>query len=93
MMKKIAILSLLLMIISLGASAQLRSFKHRNGGSRVCYSRVTVPERHQLRKDMLRVRMAQRIAGRDGVVTPVERVRIHRLKSKTRRDAVRFRYS
>lgn len=92
-MKNILVLSLLLMILSLGASAQLRSFKHRNGGSRLYQNRITVPERHQLRKDMLRVRMAQRIAGRDGVVTPVERVRLHRLKSKARRDAVRFRYN
>ncbi len=90
-MKKIALLGLVIMILSIGASAQIRGYRLRN--SSVYNQRITIPERHQLRRDVLRVRVAQRMAGRDGIVTPVERVRIHRLKSKTRRDAVRFRYS
>jgi hypothetical protein len=90
-MKKMALLGLILVLISVAASAQ-RRLPGRNN-ARVYNSRITIPERQVIRKDMLRVRTAQRIAQRDGVVTPVERVRIHRLKSKTRRDAVRFRYS
>jgi hypothetical protein len=90
-MKKIALLGLILVLISVAATAQHRLPGRNN--ARAYNNRITVPERQVIRKDMLRVRIAQRMAQRDGVVTPAERMRIQRLKSNARRDVVRFRYN
>lgn len=95
-MKKIFYLSAILMLLSIAASAQ------RGPGDRILRHRVaqgfrngdiTRPERHQIRKDAFRYKMAQRNARRDGVITPSERRRIHALKVKTRRDAFRFKHN
>lgn len=90
-MKRIVTLSLIMILVSFAASAQIGA-KGRHAGRKCIVARNINPlERHELRKDVLRQRTAQRIAKRDGLVTPIERVRIHRLKAETRRDA--FRYS
>lgn len=93
-MKKITILSLILILFSVAASAQQRSGirKHRivqgnNNGQ------ITRPERVQLRNDVIRLKMVQRNAKRDGVITPLEKRRIHKMKCTTRRDAFRFRHN
>lgn len=90
-MKKIVTLSLIMILVSFAASAQVRAKGRMVGRKCATVRNITPFERHNLRKDVMRQRTAQRIAKRDGVVTPIERVRIHRLKADTRRDA--FRYS
>lgn len=87
-MKKIFFASVLLLIFAITAQAQrgLRNYRTRP-------AKITRLERLQLQKDVVQMRMAQRHAERDGIVTPYERRNIHRLKQKTRRDAFRFRHN
>ena len=91
-MKKILGLSLVLMILSVAASAQVAVRKHRPGRNCV-RNQVTIGERAELRKDALRVRMLQRRSQRDGLVTPIERRRLQKAKAETRRDAFRYRHN
>jgi hypothetical protein len=95
-MKKILTLGFILVFISAAASAQhgpgnrIRKQRVNQG---ISNNHITRPERHQLRKDVVRYKAAQRIARRDGVVSPLERRRLNRLKTDTRRDAFRFRHN
>jgi hypothetical protein len=95
-MKKILVFSLILVLISAAASAQAgpgsRFGKQRiqRGFSQGQFSR---PEKMELRKDVFRNQILKRRAHRDGVITPIERRRIHRSKCDTRRDAFRFRHN
>jgi hypothetical protein len=91
-MKKILFFSLMLLTLTVAASAQIGA-KNRCANRRGIATRLTPVEKHDLRKDVLRQRTAQRMAKRDGVVTPVERIRIHRLKAETRRDAFRYTHN
>lgn len=95
-MKKVLSISFILILFSVAASAQ------RGSGDRIRknYSvqgynngQITRPERFQLRKDVVHTKVAQRNARRDGVITPLERRRIHNLKCETRRDAFRFKHN
>ena len=90
-MKKILGLSLVLLMLSVPASAQTGLRKHRSG--RNCTRQITVGERTELRKDALRYKMLQRRSQRDGVVTPIERRRLQKAKTETRRDAFRYRHN
>lgn len=91
-MKKIVTLSLILVLISVAASAQVGVRKHRPG--RNCTrNQITVGERVALRQDVARYKMLQRRSQRDGIITPVERRRIQRAKIETRRDAFRFKHN
>lgn len=95
-MKEIITISLILILFSFGASAQLDSRKplrkHRvtHGFSN---GQITRPERFELRRDVIRLNMVQRNARRDGIVTPLEKIKVHKVKCKTRRDAFRFRHN
>ncbi len=84
-------LSLFLIIISSAVTAQRSITGVRVGTQRLNSVKVTIPERFQLRRDMIRLKLVQHNARRDDVVTPLEKRRIHKAKSKTRRDAIRFR--
>jgi hypothetical protein len=89
-MKKLFYLSLILVLISAAASAQrLNRTGIRSRGFNS--ERITRPERFHLRRDVVRLNMVQRNARRDGIVTPVERIRIQRSKCNIRRDVIRFR--
>jgi len=90
-MKKIVGLSLVLLLLSVAASAQAGVRKQRSG--RNCTRQITVGERMELRKDALRYKMLQRRSQRDGVVTPIERRRVQKAKAETRRDAFRYRHN
>jgi hypothetical protein len=95
-MKKIIAFSLILVILSAAASAQAGPGSHfrRPGIQRGFYDgRLTRPERFELRKDVYRTQILQRRARRDGIITPVERIRIHRSKCDTRRDQFRFKHN
>lgn len=95
-MKKFLILSLVLAFTISSVAAQqgpgdrFRQLRIHQG---VRSGEITRMERKHLRGDAIRLNMAQRNARRDGVITPVERVRIHRLKADTRRDLFRFRHN
>ena len=91
-MKKIFGLSLVLMILSVAASAQNVVRKQR-AGRNCTRTQITVGERMELRKDALRYKMLQRRSQRDGVVTPIERRRLQRAKVEARRDLYRFKHN
>jgi hypothetical protein len=91
-MKKYFCISMILVLISAASSAQrINRAGVRPRGFNT--ERITRPERFQLRRDMIRLNMVQRNARRDGIVTPIERRRIHRSKCNTRRDVIRFRHN
>lgn len=95
-MKKILFLSLILTLVSAAVSAQ-RGPGFRSNRQRAVagfYSgQITRPERFELRKDLVRQRAIQHHAHRDGVITPIEKRRIHKAKCNTRRDVIRFRHN
>jgi hypothetical protein len=95
-MKKILVFSLILILISAAASAQAGpGSRFRKQGTQRGFNQgqLTRPEKFELRKDVFRTRIMQRRARRDGVITPIERRRIHRSKCDTRRDAFRFNHN
>lgn len=90
-MKKIIGLSLVLVLLSVAASAQTNL---RKKAARNCTrNRVTAGERAELRQDAVRYKMLQRRAKRDGVVTPIERRRVQKARVEVRRDAFRFKHN
>jgi hypothetical protein len=90
-MKKILSLCALLVLLSVAASAQTRSGNIRR--ARIARVQVTRPERLELRKDAFRYESLQRRSRRDGMVTPLERKRLHKAKRETRTDRFRFRHN
>ncbi len=90
-MKKILGLSLVLLMLSVAASAQSNLRKHR--GRNCTRNQITVGERMELRKDAFRYKMLQRRSQKDGIVTPVERRRVQRARIEVRRDAFRFKHN
>jgi hypothetical protein len=95
-MKKILVFSLILVLISAAASAQAGpGSRFRKQGIQRGFNQgqFTRPEKSELRKDVYRTHIMQRRARRDGIVTPIERRRIHRSKCDTRRDAFRFKHN
>ena len=95
-MKKILVFSLILVLISAASSAQtVRGSRIPNQGIQRGFNQgqLSRPEKLELRKDVYRSNVLQRRARRDGIVTSVERRRIHRSKCDTRRDAFRFRHN
>jgi hypothetical protein len=94
-MKKILSITFILMLLAAAASAQRPGDNMRRHYIRHCFAngQITRGERFELRKDAVRYKAAQRHARRDGVVTSLERRRIHKLKCETRRDAFRFKHN
>jgi len=95
-MKKILLFSLILVLISAAASAQAGpGSRFRNQGMQRGFNQgqITRAERFELRKDVFRNQILRKRARRDGVITPIERRRIHRSKCDTRRDVFRFRHN
>jgi hypothetical protein len=89
-MKKLLYLSLILLLISASVYAQrINGVGVRLRG--INSERISRPERFQLRRDIIHLNMVQRNARRDGIITPVERIRIQRSKCNMRRDVIRFR--
>ena len=86
-MKRILAVCFVFLLLSAAATAQRRSYPY---AERV--NSITRLERLQLQRDVLRFRVAQRHAERDGILTPYERRELQKLKRKTRREAIRFRY-
>jgi len=86
-MKKIVVFSLILVLTSVAASAQVG----RGNGLRK--SQFNRTEKIELRQDVFRNQSIRKRARRDGVITPIERRRMHRSKCESRRDLVRFRHN
>ena len=94
-MKKILSISVILILLPAAASAQRPGGNIRRHYVKQGFSsgQITRGERFELRKDVMQYKTAQRHARRDGVITPLERRRIHQLKCETRRDAFRFKHN
>lgn len=86
-MKKIITFSFILVLMSFAATAQSRpGIGFRKGN-------ITRFERIELRNDVARTLILKKRAGKDGVVTPIERRMIRRSKCDTRRDLFRFKHN
>jgi hypothetical protein len=94
-MKKILVLSLLVMLVSTTVSAQTQSDRLRRHRIYKGFSngQITRPERFDLRKDQFRYRLQQRRVHRDGVVTPFERKRLNKTKRHNRLELFRYRHN
>ena len=90
-MKKIIATSLILLVISFSVSAQLTP---RNRVQRPRISvQVTRAERFELMKDRFRFEMAQRLARRDGYLSPQERNRLQKMKRQQRRELFIYKHN
>ena len=95
-MKKFITLGLILVVLSVTASAQQgsgeRFRRHRiHHGFR--HGEITRHERMEIRKNTFRYDMAQHRARRDGIVTPLEHRRLNHLRRNDRREAFRYRHN
>ena len=95
-MKKLFVLGLVIALTSVTADAQRRpvdrfqGFRIERGFNK---GQITRPERFHLRKDQLRLRVAQQKARRDGIVTPMERRKIRMMKRHNRVEMFRFKHN
>ena len=95
-MKKIIILSVAALFMSITTTAQQRP------GDRIQKLRIergfqkgeiNRAERFHIRKDQLRYKIAQRRALRDGRITPMERRKLMMMKRHNRQDMFRFKHN
>jgi Ni/Co efflux regulator RcnB len=95
-MKKILTISLILTLVAIAATAQ-RPLQDRNKRFRMEQRfndrALTRPERFKLRNDVMRYRIAQKRAHRDGRVGPMERRKLMMMRQHNRREAFRFRHN
>lgn len=95
-MKKITALSLILILFSVAASAQRgagnRLVKHRTVQG-FNHGQITRVEKFQLKKEVVQLNMLQQRVQRDGIVTPLERIRVQKAKCNIRRDAFHFKHN
>ena len=99
-MKKIFALGIVLTLVSFAVSAQRIEdrgkryrMEQRLNDRRFNDGQLTRPERFKLRNDILRYRVQQRRARRDGFVGPMERRRLMMMRRHNRREAFRFRHN
>ncbi|MFN8291623.1 MAG: hypothetical protein U0U70_15305 [Chitinophagaceae bacterium] len=88
-MKKALLISFFLLLTGVASQAQRMGYATRYRSDR----NITRIEALSLQRDLMRYRRANRFAERDGVVTPMEQRRIHKMKRKARRDALRYRFN
>jgi len=87
-MKKLFALSLILFLISLAASAQLRNtdlFRRNLLLQRYRSSLLISPEQFRLRTDNLRLQIARERILSDGVITPLEKRKLKKINRYQRR--------
>ena len=94
-MKKILAIGLVLTLVSFAASAQRIPDRGKRFRMEQRFNdrQLIRPERLKLRNDMLRYRMTQRRAHRDGFVGPMERRRLMMMRQHNRRELFRFRHN
>jgi uncharacterized protein YoaH (UPF0181 family) len=94
-MKKILAFAFIMLLIGTTASAQVagnRIQRHRiHQGIRS--GELTRSEAFELRKDQVRLNNMQRMARRDGVITPHERRKIHKMKVHTRKETFLYKHN
>ena len=88
-MKRTIVVSLLFLLIASASMAQRGGFNRQVRPVRD----ITAYDRLQLRRDALRFRIAGKLAESDGIVSPMERRRLHKIRRRTRRDTFRYRMS
>ena len=95
-MKKILSISFILILLATAASAQ-QGYADRSRTNYVRHGynsgQITRGGRFELRKDAVRLQTVKHRACKDGVITPLERRRIHHLKKQTRRDVFRYKHN
>ncbi len=91
-MKKLLVLSILLMLLSAATSAQGPRDRLRRNTIRdaVRSGELTRLERFVLYQNELRYNSMERRAYRDGVITPYERKKLRKMKMRNRREALRL---
>lgn len=94
-MKKLFTLGFVLMILTAAVSAQgirerVKRHQVREGFRS---GQLTRPERFELRKDQVHYKRMERHAHRDGVVTPIERRRLHKQRVENRREQFRYKHN
>jgi hypothetical protein len=96
MKTKIILAGLFLTFFTVAASAQIRHnerMNHNRFHQDVKNGEITRHEARELRKDHFQLRRTQCLARCDGIVGPLERKRIHRLKLEQHRDFIRFNHN
>ena len=89
-MKKLFVLGLLFTLFTISAEAQIRPYARRNVPVR---STITVREGLDIRRDHQRYKMARFRAQRDGVITPVEKRKLRKMKRQERRQFFYYRHN
>ena len=94
-MKKIFAIGLVLTLFAFSASAQRIPDRDKRFRMEQRFNdrQLIRPERLKLRNDILRYKIAQRRAHRDGFVGPMERRRLMMMKQHNRREMFRFRHN
>ena len=93
-MKKIFFLGLILTLFAAAASAQQMQgsgFRHHREMQAHRHRDLNRHELRRLHHDELRYGVARRRAHRDGIITPLERRRLNKMRHHERRES--FRYS
>ena len=94
MKKLFAVVLIMISVISIAAAQRPVDRLQRNSISRAVRSgQITRTELLDLRKDQLRYQAMQRRALRDGIVTPYERRKLHRMKRQNRKEAFRYKHN
>lgn len=95
-MKKILLLGFILALFAAAASAQQTEnhrFRHQREMQSSRRGELSRSEARKLRHDQLRYRVARRRAQRDGIITPLERRRLYKMRRHERREMYGFRHN
>jgi hypothetical protein len=94
-MKKLLLFSIVAVLLTVTVSAQRAGDRLQKHSIRQGFrsGQLTRPERFELRKDRVRYHRMDRRAHRDGVVTPIERRRLHHKKTQNRREVFRYKHN
>jgi len=95
-MKKIFFLGLILTLFSVVASAQVtegQRFRHQREMRSSHRGELNRYELRRLHQGEFRYKMSRRRAHRDGIITPFERRRIHKMRRHQRHELYRFRHN
>jgi hypothetical protein len=89
-------LGLTVLLISVASSAQIRPtdrFRSQRMESGFNRGQLTRCEKLELRKDQIRYQMSRRRATKDGIVTPMERRRLSKMRRNDRRELFYFSHN
>ena len=95
-MKKILILGLCVVLLTTVAGAQARPgdrFRHQRIREGFRDGQINRAERFRLHRNEARFRIARKHARRDGVVSPMERRRMLKMKRHQRHEIFRYKHN